>query len=79
MTTRSFINPKSNYDPNNFNNIYPKDWGYRVPKAYSNLGYEKDDEDDEDDDEKEKDKKGEKPEVEENGTHPEENPENPEP
>ena len=79
MTTRSFINPKSNYDPNNFNNIYPKDWGYRVPKAYSNLGYEKDDEDDEDDDEKEKDKKGEKPEDEENGTHPEENPENPEP
>ena len=79
MTTRSFINPKSNYDPNNFNNIYPKDWGYRVPKAYSNLGYEKDDEDDEDDDEKEKDKKGEKPEGEENGTHPEENPENPEP
>lgn len=79
MTTRSFINPKSNYDPNNFNNIYPKDWGYRVPKAYSNLGYEKDDEDDEDDDEKEKDKKGEKPEDEENGTNPEENPENPEP
>lgn len=79
MTTRSFINPKSNYDPNNFNNIYPKDWGYRVPKAYSNLGYEKDDEDNEDDDEKEKDKKGEKPEGEENGTHPEENPENPEP
>lgn len=79
MTTRSFINPKSNYNPNNFNNIYPKDWGYRVPKAYSNLGYEKDDEDDEDDDEKEKDKKGEKPEDEENGTNPEENPENPEP
>lgn len=79
MTTRSFINPKSNYDPNNFNNIYPKDWGYRVPKAYSNLGYEKDDEDDEDDDEKEKDKKGEKPEDEENGTNSEENPENPEP
>lgn len=79
MTTRSFINPKSNYDPNNFKNIYPKDWGYRVPKAYSNLGYEKDDEDDEDDDEKEKDKKGEKPEDEENGTNPEENLENPEP
>ncbi len=79
MTTRSFINPKSNYDPNNFNNIYPKDWGYRVPKAYSNLGYEKDDEDDEDDDEKEKDEKGEKPEGEENGTHPEKNPETPEP
>lgn len=80
MTTRSFINPKSNYDPNNFNNIYPKDWGYRVPKAYSNLGKEEDDEDeDEDDDEKEKDKKGEKSEGEENGTHPEENPENPEP
>ena len=79
MTTRSFINPKSNYDPNNFNNIYPKDWGYRVPKAYSNLGYEKDDEDDEDDDEKEKDEKGEKPEGEENDTHPEKNPETPEP
>lgn len=79
MTTRSFINPKSNYDPNNFNNIYPKDWGYRVPKAYSNLGYEKDDEDDEDDDKKEKDEKGEKPEGEENDTHPEKNPETPEP
>lgn len=79
MTTRSFINPKSNYDPNNFNNIYPKDWGYRVPKAYSNLGYEKDDEDDENDDEKEKDEKGEKPEGEENDTHPEKNPETTEP
>lgn len=80
MTTRSFINPRSNYDPNNFNNIYPKDWGYRVPKAYSNLGKEEDDEDeDEDDDEKEKDKKGEKSEGEENGTHPEESPETPEP
>lgn len=80
MTTRSFINPKSNYNPNNFNNIYPKDWGYRVPKAYSNLGKEEDDEDeDEDDDEKEKDKKGEKSEGEENGTHPEESPETPEP
>ena len=79
MTTRSFINPKSNYNPNNFNNIYPKDWGYRVPKAYSNLGSEKDDEDDEDDDEKEKDKKGEKTEGEENNTHPKESPETPEP
>lgn len=82
MTTRSFINPKSNYDPNNFNNIYPKDWGYRVPKAYSNLGNEKDDEDDEDDeddDEKDKDKKGGKTESEENNTHPEESPETPEP
>ena len=80
MTTRSFINPRSNYDPNNFNNIYPKDWGYRVPKAYSNLGKEEDDEgEDEDDDEKEKDKKGEKSEGEENGTHPEESPETPEP
>ena len=82
MTTRSFINPKSNYDPNNFNNIYPKDRGYRVPKAYSNLGNEKDDEDDEDDeddDEKDKDKKGGKTESEENNTHPEESPETPEP
>lgn len=82
MTTRSFINPKSNYNPNNFNNIYPKDWGYRVPKAYSNLGNEKDDEDDEDDeddDEKDKDKKGGKTESEENNTHPEESPETPEP
>ena len=82
MTTRSFINPKSNYNPNNFNNIYPKDWGYRVPKAYSNLGNEKDDEDDEDDeddDAKDKDKKGGKTESEENNTHPEESPETPEP
>ena len=80
MTTRSFINPRSNYDPNNFNNIYPKDWGYRVPKAYSNLGKGEDDEDkDEDDDEKDKDKKGGKTESEENNTHPEESPETPEP
>ena len=80
MTTRSFINPKSNYNPNNFNNIYPKDWGYRVPKAYSNLGKGEDDEDkDEDDDEKDKDKKGGKTESEENNTHPEESPETPEP
>ena len=54
MTTRSFINPRSNYDPQNFNGIYPKDWNQRVPKAYSNLGYEEDDDEDEDEDEEEK-------------------------
>lgn len=55
IVTRSFINPKSNYNPSSFGNIYPKDWGQRVPKAYSNLGEEEEDED-EDDEEDEKDK-----------------------
>lgn len=56
MTTRSFINPRSNYEPQNFNGIYPKDWNQRVPKAYSNLGYEEDDDEDEDEDEDEEEK-----------------------
>lgn len=60
MTTRSFINPRSNYDPQNFNGIYPKDWNQRVPKAYSNLGYEEDDDEDEDEDEEEKEEDEEK-------------------
>lgn len=80
ITTRSFINPRSNYNPQNFNGIYPKDWNQRVPKAYSNLGEEEDDDEDEDEDEeKEKDKNGEGSEGNENETPPEENPENPEP
>ena len=61
ITTRSFMNPKSNYNPAKFGNIYPKDWGYRVPKSYSNLGYEevksKSEDEDEDEEEKDKDKK----------------------
>lgn len=80
ITTRSFINPRSNYNPQNFNGIYPKDWNQRVPKAYSNLGEEEDDDEDEDEDEeKEKDKDGEGSEGNKNETPPEENPENPEP
>lgn len=72
MTTRSFINPRSNYDPQKFRGIYPKDWNYRVPKAYSNLGPEKEDDEDEDekdededeDEKKDKDDKDKKPESE---------------
>lgn len=85
VTTRSFINPKSNYNPANFGNIYPRDWKNRMPKAYSDLGEEEDEDEDEEKDkdkDKDKDKKGEngeKPEGEEKESHPEENPENPEP
>lgn len=78
ITSRSFINPRSNYDPSKFNNIYPKDWRQRVPKAYSNLGYQKvpDDEDDEDEDEKEDgEDKEDKKEGENKEEAPEENPE----
>lgn len=38
---RAYLNPKSNYDPKEFNNIYPQDWNYRAPKEYSNLIYVK--------------------------------------
>ena len=83
VTTRSFINPKSNYNPANFGNIYPRDWANRMPKTYSGLGEEEDeDEDEEKDKDKDKDKdknkkgeKGEKPEGEEKESPPEENPE----
>ena len=48
IVDRSFINPKSNYNPREFNGIYPKDWNYRVPQVYSDLGEEDEDEDEED-------------------------------
>lgn len=87
VTTRSFINPKSNYNPANFGNIFPKDWGQRMPKTYSNLGEEEEKDEDEDEKDKDKDKeekkekeKGEKPEGEKQEAKPEsETPENPEP
>ena len=78
MTTRSFINPRSNYDPQKFNGIYPKDWQYRVPKAYSNLGAEEDEDEEEDEeDEEEKDEDEENSEGEDNKTPAEESPDNP--
>lgn len=82
ITSRSFINPRSNYDPSKFNNIYPKDWGQRVPKAYSNLGYQEDPDDEDEDDEDEKEDgedKEDKKEGENKEEAPEDNPENPEP
>ena len=36
---RSYLNPKSNYDPKEFNNVFPRDWDYRAPTEYSNLIY----------------------------------------
>lgn len=57
ITSRVFIRPKSNYDPNEFGGIYPKDWTYRPPTAYSNLAEDPEEEDDEKDkDGKDKDK-----------------------
>jgi penicillin-binding protein 1A len=38
-TQRAFIRPKSNYNPKDFGNIYPRDWDYRAPTEYSNLRY----------------------------------------
>ena len=60
---RAFIKPKSNYDPEEFDGILPRDWQYRPPTEYSTLIYVpplNDDEDDEDDKEKNKDKDKEK-------------------
>ena len=60
----SYLNPKSNYDPKEFNNIYPRDWEYRAPTEYSNLIYvpplpseidTKDEDDKEENEEKEDD------------------------
>lgn len=83
VVSRSFINPKSNYDPSKFNNIYPKDWNQRVPKTYSNLGEPEPEEEDEDEDkdkEKDKDKKSDKDkEKPKDQEQKEENPENPQP
>ncbi len=91
VTTRSFINPKSNYNPANFGNIIPRDWQHRVPKTYSDLGEEEDGEDDEEKDkEKDKDKdkdkdkkdkdKSDKPDAQSQEPKAEgEKPENPEP
>ena len=82
IVSRSFINPKSNYDPSKFNNIYPKDWKQRIPKAYSNLGEPEpeDEEDDDDKKDKDKDKKSDKDKEKPKDQEPkEENPENPQP
>lgn len=83
IASRSFINPKSNYDPSKFNNIYPKDWNQRVPKTYSNLGEpepEEEDKDKEKDKDKDKDKKSDKDKEKPKNQEPkEENPENPQP
>lgn len=35
----SYLKPKSNYDPKEFNDIYPRDWQYRAPTQYSDLIY----------------------------------------
>ena len=64
VTNRVFISPKSNYNPNEFGGIYPRDWGYRPPSAYSDLGEDPEEEEQEDDEkdkdgkDKEKDKDG---------------------
>lgn len=63
IVSRSFMNPKSDYKPEEFGGIYPRDWEQRIPRAYSNLGYpdpvedEDDDDEDKDDEDKEKDEK----------------------
>lgn len=35
----SYLKPKSNYIPKEFNDIYPRDWKYRAPTEYSDLIY----------------------------------------
>lgn len=35
----SYLKPKSNYNPKEFNDIYPRDWKYRAPTEYSDLIY----------------------------------------
>lgn len=35
----SYLKPKSNYNPNEFDGIYPRDWQYRAPSQYSDLIY----------------------------------------
>lgn len=35
----SYLKPKSNYNPKEFNDIYPRDWQYRAPTQYSDLIY----------------------------------------
>ena len=77
MTTRSFINPRSNYDPQKFNGIYPRDWKNRVPKAYSNLGPSEDEDEEDEDEDEEKDKDKDDKEGKENDENPEA-PSNPE-
>ena len=58
VENRAFIKPKSNYDPNEFGGILPRDWKYRPPTEYSSLVYvaPKDNEDDEDKDDEDEDK-----------------------
>ena len=81
IETRSVMVLKNEYDPNKFNGIYPKDWAYRMPKAYSNLIYEapkfnnKGDEKDKDKDkdkdkEKDKDNKEEQDKDSKDGNNP---------
>lgn len=62
----SYLKSKSNYDPNEFNNILPRDWDFRAPTEYSDLIYveplPEEDEDEEDEDDKEdKDEGGDNP------------------
>lgn len=39
MAQVSYLKPKSNYNPKEFNDIYPRDWQYRAPTQYSDLIY----------------------------------------
>ena len=39
MAQVSYLKSKSNYDPKDFNDIYPRDWQYRAPTQYSDLIY----------------------------------------
>lgn len=39
MAQVSYLKPKSNYNPKEFNEIYPRDWQYRAPTQYSDLIY----------------------------------------
>ena len=72
--TRSVMVLKNEYDPNKFNGIYPKDWAYRMPKAYSTLVYEPPKVDDKDKDkEKDKDKDKDKEEKEKDEDNQNEN------
>lgn len=59
MAQVSYLKPKSNYNPKEFNDIYPRDWQYRAPTQYSDLIYvaplpkrNLDEDDKEDDDDK---------------------------
>lgn len=70
----SYLQPKSNYDPKEFDNILPRDWQYRAPTQYSDLIYVEPEEEDEDekDDEDKKDEDSENPDQ-DNPNNPKEN------